>query len=81
MGGYFPFFTENRPQKHKNHAILHTSQANGGLEPPPALPPGYARAPPCQRTVPVPLQTSVPYLRTVPVPLQKKRTVQTYRTS
>ena len=36
-GGYFPFFTENRPQKHKKHAILHTSQANGGLEPP-ALP-------------------------------------------
>ena len=29
-GGYFPFFTENRPQKHKKHAILHTSQANGG---------------------------------------------------
>ena len=24
-GGYFPFFTENRPQKHKKHAILHTS--------------------------------------------------------
>ena len=23
-GGYFPFFTENRPQKHKKHAILHT---------------------------------------------------------
>ena len=41
-GGYFPFFTENRPQKHKKHAILHTSQANGGggLEPP--RPPGYA---------------------------------------
>ena len=35
-GGYFPFFTENRPQKHKKHAILHTSQANGGwLQPPP----------------------------------------------
>ena len=28
-GGYFPFFTENRPQKHKIHAFLHTSQANG----------------------------------------------------
>ena len=43
-GGYFPFFTQNRPQKHKKHAILHTSQANGGgLEPPPA-PPGYATA-------------------------------------
>ena len=27
-GGYFPFFTENRPQKHKKHAFLHTSQAN-----------------------------------------------------
>ena len=40
-GGYFPFFTENRPQNHKKHAILHTSQTNGGLEPPPA-PPGYA---------------------------------------
>ena len=38
-GGYFPFFTENRPQKHKKHAILHTSQANGGLEPPPRPPP------------------------------------------
>ena len=34
-GGYFQFFTENRPQKHKKHAILHTSQAN-------APPPGYA---------------------------------------
>ena len=34
-----------------------------------------------QRTVPVPLQTSVPYLCFVPVPLQKKRTVPTYRTS
>ena len=45
-GGYFPFLTENRPQKHKKHAILHTSQANGGgLEPPPPPPPpppGYA---------------------------------------
>ena len=38
-GGYFPFFTENRPQKHKKHAFLHTSQANGGgLEPPPPPP-------------------------------------------
>ena len=26
-GGYFPFFTENRPQKHKKHAFLHTSHA------------------------------------------------------
>ena len=44
-GGYFQFFTENRPQKHKKHAILHTSQANGGgLEPPPPPPPGYATA-------------------------------------
>ena len=42
-GGYFPFFTENRPQKHKKHAILHTPQANGGLEPP-RPPPGYATA-------------------------------------
>ena len=38
-GGYFPFFTENRPQKHKNHAILHTSQANGGGSSPPPPPP------------------------------------------
>ena len=36
--GYFPFFTENRPQKHKKHAILHTSQANGGARAPPAPP-------------------------------------------
>ena len=34
-GGYFQFFTKSRPQKHKKHAILHTSQANGKLEPPP----------------------------------------------
>ena len=33
-GGYFPFFTENRPQKHKKPAILHTSQPNGGGAPP-----------------------------------------------
>ena len=39
--GYFPFFTENRPQKHKKHAILHTSQANGGARAP-RPPPGYA---------------------------------------
>ena len=38
-GGYFPFFTENRPQKHKKHAILHTSQPNGGARAPPAPPP------------------------------------------
>ena len=37
-GGYFPFFTENRPQKNKKHAILHTSQANGGGSSPPAPP-------------------------------------------
>ena len=36
-GGYFPFFTENRPQKHKKHAILRTSQANGGARAPPPL--------------------------------------------
>ena len=34
-GGYFQFFTKNRPQNHQKGAILHTSQANGGLEPPP----------------------------------------------
>ena len=43
-GGYFQFFTENRPQKHKKHAILHTSQDNGGgLEPPPPPPPPWLR--------------------------------------
>ena len=40
-GGYFQFFTKNRPQNHQKRAILHTSQVNGGLEPPP---PGYATA-------------------------------------
>ena len=40
-GGYFTFFTENRPQKHKKHAILHTSQANGGARAPPRPIPGY----------------------------------------
>ena len=35
-GGYFQFFTNTRPQKHKKHAILHTSQANGGGSSPPA---------------------------------------------
>ena len=40
-GGYFQFLTENRPQKHQKHAILHTSQANGGARAPPP-PPGYA---------------------------------------
>ena len=33
-GGYFQFFTNTRPQKHKKHAILHTSQANGGARAP-----------------------------------------------
>ena len=37
-GGYFPFFTENRPQKHKKHAFLHTSQAYGGGSSPPRPP-------------------------------------------
>ena len=37
-GGYFPFFTENRPQKHKKHAFLHTSQANGEGSSPPRPP-------------------------------------------
>ena len=39
-GGCFQFFTKNRPQKHQKHAILHTSQANGGARalPPPPLP-------------------------------------------
>ena len=34
-GGYFQFFTTNRPQNHKKHAILHTSQVNGGARAPP----------------------------------------------
>ena len=39
-GGYFQFFTKNRPQKHQKRAILHTSQANGeGSSPPPPPPP------------------------------------------
>ena len=37
-GGYFLFFSENWPQKHKKHAILHTSQANGGARAPPRPP-------------------------------------------
>ena len=44
-GGYFQFFTKNRPQNHQNGAILHTSQANGGTRAPPRPPPpppGYA---------------------------------------
>ena len=40
-GGCFQFFTKNRPQKHQKRAILHTLQANGGLEPL-RPPPGYA---------------------------------------
>ena len=36
-GGYFQFFTKNRPQKHQKRAILHTSPANI-----PPAPPGYA---------------------------------------
>ena len=48
-GGYFPFFTENRPQKHKKHAILHPSQANGGGSSPPRPPPGYATVYQCGR--------------------------------
>ena len=40
-GGCFQFFTKNRPQKHQNRAILHTSQANGGGSSYPP-PPGYA---------------------------------------
>ena len=39
-GGYFPFFTENRPQKHKKHAILHTLQKTWARAPP--GPPSYA---------------------------------------
>ena len=34
-GACFQFFTKNRPQKHQKRAILHTSQTNGELEPPP----------------------------------------------
>ena len=32
-GGCFHFWSKYRPQKHKERAILHTLQANGGLEP------------------------------------------------
>ena len=42
-GGYFQFFTKNRPQMHQKRAILHTSQAIGGARAPPP-PPGYATA-------------------------------------
>ena len=46
VGGYFQFFTKNQPQKHQKRAILHTSQANGRAQAPPALPPpGYATGP------------------------------------
>ena len=34
-GGYFQFWSKNRPQKHKKRAILHTLQANGEQPPPP----------------------------------------------
>ena len=34
-GGYFQFFTKNRPQNHQKGAILHTSQADGGAQAPP----------------------------------------------
>ena len=43
-GGYFQFFTKNRPQNHQKDAILQTSQTNGGARVPPASPPGYATA-------------------------------------
>ena len=33
-GALFNFWSKNRPQKHQKRAILHTFQANGGLEPP-----------------------------------------------
>ena len=36
-GGYFQFFTKNRPQNHQIGAIFHTSQANGGSSSPPPL--------------------------------------------
>ena len=42
-GGYFQFFTKNRPQNLQKRAILHTSRANGKARaPPPPPPPGYA---------------------------------------
>ena len=41
-GGYFPFFTENRPQRHKKFCILHKPMGGGGGSSPP--PPGYATA-------------------------------------
>ena len=41
-GGYFQFFTKNRPQNYQNGAVLHTSQANGGGARAPPPPPGYA---------------------------------------
>ena len=46
MGGYFQFFTKNRPQKHQKRAILHTSLANGGARAP--LPPLATLLPPFQ---------------------------------
>ena len=41
-GGFFHFFSKNRPQKHQTRAILHTWQANKGDSGPPRPPLGYA---------------------------------------
>ena len=38
-GGAVFNFSKNRPQKHQKRAILHTSQANGGVRAPPPPPP------------------------------------------
>ena len=37
-GGFFQFFTTNRPQKHQKRAILNASQDNGGARAPPPPP-------------------------------------------
>ena len=37
MGGLFSIFHKKSASKHKKHAILHTSQANGGARAPPPL--------------------------------------------